>query len=224
VDCPCHGSRAGDLTVVSICRLRAIQRPRSRDAGTDEVNRSSSFAAGLTGPGLVAILVLVGPGDYLAASCLPCREAIGDALARPGRAWYLRRAIRLRSLRRPRPNASALSVLPRMTRTANARFTFVRGSTRRPRRFSRPGRSKRPARRCSRTWILTLLDHAVFGVTLPQHCRPWRVQTLIPVGHFQIPIISEPQLLAESSSSAAVCINHLVASCARDLSRVPPVW
>ena len=199
VDMPGHGTTAGDLTTVGIadCVRSAVEQIEA--AGLDEVIVVGHSLAGLTVPGMVAKL---GPSRVremiLAAACVPVQgTAIVDTLVGP-LAWYVRRAVRLRT-----PPATTPDVMTTLL--------FCNGMTRAQRRFALSrihpeattliveavDRSDLPDD-VPRTWILTLRDHALFRRSqLRSIAALGGVQTLIPIDTCHDLMISEPRRLAE---------------------------
>jgi pimeloyl-ACP methyl ester carboxylesterase len=199
VDMPGHGATPGDLTTVTIadCVRSAVEQIER--AGLDEVIIVGHSLAGLTVPGIVAVLGSSRVREMiLAACCLPVQgTAIVDTLVGP-LAWYVRRAVRLRKPPATTPNAlSTLIFCNGMTRTQR-RFTLARMHPEAATIITEPvDRSGLPDD-VARTWILTLRDHALFRRTqLRSIAALGGVHTLIPVDTCHDLMISEPRLLAK---------------------------
>lgn len=199
IDMPGHGSTPGDLTTISIadCVRSAVSQVEA--AGLGEVIVVGHSLAGLTVPGIVTTLGSSRVREMiLAASCLPRQgEAIVDTLVGP-LAWYVRRAVRLRTPPSVTPNLlSALIFCNGMTR-AQRRFTLARIHPEAVTVIAESvDRSGLPDD-VPRTWILTLRDHALFRRTqLRSIDALGGVQTMIPVDTCHDLMISEPRLLAE---------------------------
>lgn len=196
---PGHGSTPGDLTTVSIagCVRSAVEQVEA--AGLGEVIVVGHSLAGLTVPGIVAAL---GPSRVremiLAASCLPVQgSAIVDTLVGP-LAWYVRRAVRLRTPPSTTPNLlSALIFCNGMTR-AQRRFTLARIHPEAVTVIAEAVDRSGLPEDIPRTWILTLRDHALFRhVQMRSIEALGGVDTLIPIDTCHDLMISEPRQLAE---------------------------
>lgn len=196
---PGHGSTPGDLTTVSIadCVRSAVEQVEA--AGLGEVIVVGHSLAGLTVPGIVAAL---GPSRVremiLAASCLPVQgSAIVDTLVGP-LAWYVRRAVQLRTPPSTTPNLlSALIFCNGMTR-AQRRFTLARIHPEAVTVIAEAVDRSGLPEDIPRTWILTLRDHALFRhVQMRSIEALGGVDTLIPIDTCHDLMISEPRQLAE---------------------------
>jgi pimeloyl-ACP methyl ester carboxylesterase len=199
VDMPGHGATPGDLTTVTIadCVQSAVKQVET--AGLGDVIVVGHSLAGLTVPGMVAVLGSARVREMiLAAACLPVQgTAIVDTLVGP-LAWYVRRAVRLRKPPATMPNAlSALIFCNGMTR-GQRRYTMSRIHPEAVTIIAEPvDRSDLPDD-VPRTWILTLRDHALFRrVQLDSIAALGGVQTLIPVDTCHDLMISEPGQLAD---------------------------
>jgi pimeloyl-ACP methyl ester carboxylesterase len=199
VDMPGHGATPGDLTTVTIADCVRSAVAQIEDAGLGAVIVVGHSLAGLTVPGIVAKLGSSRVREMvLAASCLPQQgQAIVDTLVGP-LAWYVRRAVRLRTPPATTPKVlSALLFCNGMTRTQR-RFTLSRMHAEAATIITEPvDRSDLPED-VPRTWILTLRDHALFAPTQFRSIAALGgVQALIPVDTCHDLMISEPRLLAE---------------------------
>jgi pimeloyl-ACP methyl ester carboxylesterase len=199
VDMPGHGATPGDLTTVTIADCVRSAVAQIEDAGLGAVIVVGHSLAGLTVPGIVAKLGSSRVREMvLAASCLPQQgQAIVDTLVGP-LAWYVRRAVRLRTPPATTPKVlSALLFCNGMTR-AQRRFTQSRMHAEAATIITEPvDRSDLPED-VPRTWILTLRDHALFAPTQFRSIAALGgVQALIPVDTCHDLMISEPRLLAE---------------------------
>jgi pimeloyl-ACP methyl ester carboxylesterase len=198
VDMPGHGVTRGDLTAVTIADCVQSATDQIEAAGLRDVVIVGHSLAGLTVPGVVTAL---GSGRVremiLAASCLPAQgEAVVDALTGP-LAWYVRRAVRLKKPPKTTPDwLSALLFCNGMSREQR-RFTLSRISPEATTIITEPVDRTGLPEEVSRTWILTLRDHALLQrVQLRSIVALGGVQTLIPVDTCHDLMISEPGLLA----------------------------